>query len=78
MSYLTAKARRALPRADFAVPSKGSGSGSYPIPDKPHAKAALSRGAANASPAEMAAIRRKVHDKFPEIKQSAERYKRKQ
>ena len=37
--------RRALPKSDFAVPSKAPGPGSYPIPDKNHAKAAKSLGA---------------------------------
>jgi hypothetical protein len=68
--HLTAAGRRSLPSSDFALPGKGSGpegkgSGSYPIPDEGHARAALSRGAANASPAEQAAIKRKVKAKFP-------------
>lgn len=71
---LTAAARQALPKADFALPGKGAGpkgagSGSYPIPDENHAKAALSRASANASPAQQATIRAKVHAKFPGIGQ---------
>lgn len=70
--HLTAKARQRMPRSDFAMPGKGdgqkgAGSGSYPIPDKNHARSALSRAAANASPSEQATIRRKVHAKFPSI-----------
>ncbi len=70
--HLTAKARQSLPRSDFALPGrgegpKGAGSGSYPVPDKNHARAALSRASANASPAEQATIRAKVHAKFPAI-----------
>lgn len=40
MSRLTAAQRRALPLADFAVPSKAPGPGSYPEPDQAHANAA--------------------------------------
>lgn len=73
---LSAGDRKALPSQDFALPGKGKGpegkgSGSYPIPDEGHAKAALSRGAANASPAEDAEIKRKVQEKFPGIKQKS-------
>jgi hypothetical protein len=54
--HLTAAGRRSLPSSDFALPGKGSGpegkgSGSYPIPDEGHARAA--------------AIKRKVKAKFP-------------
>lgn len=69
---LTAKARQAMPKSDFALPGKGegpkgAGSGSYPIPDKSHARNALSRVAANGSPAEKAEVKAKVKSKFPEI-----------
>lgn len=69
---LTAKDRQRMPSSDFALPGKGdgpkgAGSGSYPIPDASHARAALSRAGANASPSEQAEIRRKVHSKFPSI-----------
>ncbi len=71
---LTASDRQALPKKDFALPGKGegpkgAGSGSYPIPDASHARNALSRASANASPAQQATIRRKVHAKFPGIGQ---------
>lgn len=45
MARLTAAQRRALPKSDFAVPSKAPGPGSYPIPDAAHARAAKSLGA---------------------------------
>jgi|SRR6516162_2372321 len=72
-NVLSAKQRQALPRSSFALPGqgkgpKGAGSGSYPIPDKAHARAALSRGAQHASPAQLATIRRKVKAKFPGMK----------
>ena len=73
---LNAAKRRALPASGFALPGKGegprgAGSGSYPIPDAAHARAALARGEANASPDEMAKIRRKVHSKFPAMQVKA-------
>lgn len=69
---LDAKERRHLPSKDFALPGKGEGpkgkgSGSYPIEDKGHAKAALARSKANASPAEQKVIREKVHRKYPDM-----------
>jgi len=69
---LSAAQRQSLPKSDFALPGRGSGpkgagSGSYPIPDRGHAKAALSRGAANASPGEQATIKRKVKAKYPDM-----------
>jgi hypothetical protein len=72
---LSAGERDRLPRDDFALPGKGAGksgkgSGSYPIPDASHARNALARAAQHASPAEQAAIRRRVHEKFPDIGQS--------
>jgi hypothetical protein len=71
MAKLTAKDRQRLPRSDFALPGKGAGrkgagSGSYPIPDASHARNALARSA-NKSPAVKAAVRRKVHAKYPGI-----------
>ena len=73
---LTAAERQGMSRGEFALPGKGTGpkgagAGSYPIPDEAHARAALSRGAANASPSELATIRRKVHAKFPDMQISA-------
>jgi len=38
MTKLTTKARKALPKKDFAGPDR-----SYPVEDKAHARAALSR-----------------------------------
>ena len=72
MAILKAAQRRRLPASSFALPGKGEGksgkgSGSYPIPDASHARAALSRAAQHASPAEQATIKRKVKAKFPGI-----------
>ena len=72
MSKLTAGQRQSLPKNDFALPGKGegpkgAGSGSYPVPDEGHAKAALSMVSRFGSPAEKAAVKTKVKAKFPEI-----------
>jgi len=50
MAKLTAAQRKALPKSAFAVPSKAPGPGSYPIPDKAHARNAKARAAQFASP----------------------------
>lgn len=69
MANLTAAQRRAIPKKLFGVPSKAPGSGSYPMPNKKHARAALSL-LHNASPAEQTKIRAKAHELFPGIKQA--------
>ena len=73
MAHITAARRNALPSSDFALPGKGAGksgkgSGAYPIDTAGRARSALSRGAHNASPSELASIKRKVHAKYPGIK----------
>lgn len=40
MAKLTEKQKRAVPKSQRGIPSK-SGTGSFPMPDKKHAKAAL-------------------------------------
>lgn len=70
MGKLTAADRRSMPSKEFALPGKGrgregKGSGAYPIEDKGHARAALSRVSANGTPAEKAEVKRKVEKKFP-------------
>lgn len=72
MAILSNKKRQSLPKSSFALPGKGEGksgkgSGSYPIPDEAHGRAALSRAAQHATPAEQATIKRKVAKKFPNI-----------
>lgn len=64
---LSTKERKALPKSDFAVPSKEPGSGSYPIPDKAHARNALARVAQHGSSGEKAAVRAKVAKRFPSV-----------
>lgn len=72
--HLTASEREEMPKSDFALPGKGdgpkgTGSGSYPIPDEGHARSALSRVSANGTSAEKAEVREKVREKFPGIKE---------
>ena len=67
MAELTTKRRKDLPKGDFAIPSKAPASGSYPIDTAARARSALSRAAANASPAEQAKIRAAVERKFPSM-----------
>jgi hypothetical protein len=72
MAKLSGKQRNKLPTSDFALPGQGEGksgkgSGSYPIPDASHARNALSRVAQHGSPAQKAAVRAKVHRKYPGI-----------
>lgn len=76
--HLTTEARNSLPSSDFALPgrgegSKGKGSGSYPVPDASHARAALSMVSRFGSPAEKAKVRAKVHSKYPDIGSKADR-----
>ena len=72
MAKITTARRNALPKSEFALPGKGEGpegkgSGSYPIDTANRARNALARGAQHASPAELAAIKRRVHERFPSI-----------
>ncbi len=62
---LKAKARRALPDSDFALPEKRE----FPIHDENHARAALSM-LHNASPAEQKKIRAAVRRRYPNIAQA--------
>lgn len=69
---LSAHERQELPKSDFALPGRGSGpkgagAGSYPIPDESHARNALARVSQHGSAQEKAAVRQKVHQKFPDI-----------
>lgn len=68
---LTAAARNRLPASDFADPKNRK----YPEEDKSHARAAISRAEANASPAEKKKVIAKAHRKFPgmKLKESAQR-----
>jgi hypothetical protein len=72
MAKLKMAQRKRLPSSSFALPGKGEGSsgkgaGSYPIPDKSHARNALARVSQHGSSAEKAKVRAKVRAKFPGI-----------
>ena len=60
MSMLSAKERNALDDSDFALPKQRA----YPIHNRNHAVAALSRVAANGTPEEQAKVRRAIHAKY--------------
>jgi len=71
MAKLTTGARQKLKSSQFALPGKGTGKGgkgpgSYPIPDKSHARNALARVAQHGSE-EKAKVRAKVKAKYPSI-----------
>lgn len=61
--HITAAQRHRLPASEFGLPAKEG----YPIDTPGRARSALSRASANASPAEQAEIRRKVHARYPSI-----------
>lgn len=63
MAELTAKARKAIPTEEFALPGRR-----YPIHNAAHARNALSRVAANGTPQEQAIVRAKVKKRFPGIR----------
>jgi hypothetical protein len=72
MAKLKMAQRKRLPSSSFALPGKGEGAsgkgaGSYPIPDKSHARNALARVSQHGSSAEKAKVRAKVRAKFPGI-----------
>ena len=76
---LNAAERRALPDKEFALPGKGKGpegkqAGSYPIPDKSHARMALAMVAKHGTSEKKAKVRAAVAKKFPGIKQEAASY----
>jgi hypothetical protein len=70
MAKLSASDRKNLSKNDFALKSKAgtakgkAQSGSYPIPDKSHARNALARAAGKP---EEAQVRAAVKRKFPDI-----------
>lgn len=63
MGKLDAKDRNSLPSGDFAGPDR-----SYPVNDPSHARNALSRVSEYGDPELKARVRRKVAEKYPDIK----------
>lgn len=62
MAKLSTKARKALPKSDFAGPDR-----SYPIQDASHARNALARVSQHGTDSLKAQVRAKVRQKFPGI-----------
>jgi hypothetical protein len=60
MAKLTMAQRKALPKSDFAVPSKAPGPGSYPMPDASHAANAESRASQFGSSKVKSAVAKKA------------------
>ncbi len=67
MAKLTAAQRKNMSKSSFAIPSKAPKSGSYPIEDPNHARAALSMVSRFGSSAEKAMVRKKVAKRYPGI-----------
>jgi len=63
MAELTARQRRKLPSSAFVFPEERA----YPIHDETHARAALARGKANATPEQMKKIMAAVHKRYPKM-----------
>jgi len=59
----TKKGRAQMPASDFGLPAQKK----YRIDDPAHARDALGRAKQDATPAQQAQIRRRVHAKFPSI-----------
>ena len=59
MAKLTEKQKRAVPKSKRGVPSK-SGTGSFPMPDKKHAQAAIMLSGHAANPAAVKAKARRI------------------
>lgn len=64
MARLSMAQRRALPPGAFVFQGRAPGPGSYPIPDRAHAVAALRLVAMHGSPAEQARVRAAVRRRF--------------
>lgn len=65
---LTTAGREKIKEKNFALPGRR-----YPINDPAHARNALARVSQHGSPAEKAAVRSKVHKKFPGIGEGSEK-----
>ena len=63
MAKLTAAVRNNLPTSDFALPKDRA----YPINDRGHAANALARVSHDGTAEEKAAVRAKVHAKYPSM-----------
>ena len=66
MTKLTAASRKSIPTGEFALPGRR-----YPIEDEAHARNALARVAQDGTAVEKATVRRKVHARYPALKQGS-------
>ena len=64
MAKLSTAQRKALPASDYVFPERAPGPGSYPIPDKGHAEAALEEVSVHGTDSEKQAVRAAVRKKF--------------
>jgi hypothetical protein len=69
---LSTKDRKKLPKSAFALPGKRK----YPIPDKAHARNALSRVSKSGTPKEKRKVRTAVEKRYPGLKQGKGKGKR--
>ena len=59
---------KAIPKGDFALPGAGpGGKDAYPVDTAGRARSALSRVAANGTPAEQAKVKAAVRAKYPSV-----------
>jgi hypothetical protein len=72
-SELTESARDKLPGKDFAVKAKKSNTGdeAYPIPDRQHASSALGFAKMHGDSSDLAAVRAKIKQKYPDMLKAA-------
>jgi len=68
---LTAKARKAIPTGEFALPGRR-----YPIEDRSHAANALARVSQHGTASEKSTVRAKVHAKYPAMGHGFKRHSR--
>jgi hypothetical protein len=66
VAKLTAKQRKKLPKKSFALPGKRA----YPIHDKAHARAALSRVKQKGTKAQQKKVRAAVTKRYPSLKKT--------
>lgn len=66
MARLSAAARKRLPKSAFVYPGRRA----YPIHDRAHARAALSRVSQHGSPAQKARVRSAVRSRYPSMGRS--------
>jgi len=69
MAKLTSRGRKRIKRSNFAIPEKRA----YPVHDKAHARAALSRVSQHGSPSQKKRVRAKVYRRYPSLRKMKSR-----